>query len=208
LWFNSGLATSVNVPCKYTSEASKATDEYRAISGCTDIVPLEESTGNVGSDCGHWDESCFVNELMTPIVGIANPISRVTVGTLQDLGYTVNYTAADSYTTFNNTCKCGSRDLASTDKTMTMMTAHEVHETRHKRSLADPDHPDAIAIANAKEILASMINAAPGPDDVLNAADGSDIVAPSNDTNLWVNIITYDTNTDTVYSYIITPHDL
>jgi hypothetical protein len=50
-----------------------------------------------------------------------------------------------------------------------------------------------------------MIHEAPGPDDVL-AADGSDIMTPN--TNFWVNIVTYDTNTETAYSYILTANDL
>ncbi len=34
----------------------------------------------------------------------AYPISRVTIGSLQDLGYTVNYDAADEYTVANPVC--------------------------------------------------------------------------------------------------------
>jgi molybdenum cofactor biosynthesis enzyme MoaA len=39
---------------------------------------------------------------MSPSINDADdPISRVTVGTLEDLGYNVDYSAADSYTGFN-----------------------------------------------------------------------------------------------------------
>lgn len=46
----------------------------------------------------HWDETVFGNELMSPAIsGTPNPISRVTVGALADMGYTVNYAAAETY---------------------------------------------------------------------------------------------------------------
>ena len=47
---------------------------------------------------GHWDEDYLGNELMTPFADEGrNPLSRVTLGALADLGYTVNYGRADSY---------------------------------------------------------------------------------------------------------------
>ncbi len=46
----------------------------------------------------HWDETTFGNELMSPTTtGGAEYISRITVGALQDMGYTVNYAAAENY---------------------------------------------------------------------------------------------------------------
>ena len=54
-------------------------------------VPLE-TTGGAGTAGGHWLETVFGNELMTGFIdrGV-NPISRITVGAFQDMGYTVNY---------------------------------------------------------------------------------------------------------------------
>jgi hypothetical protein len=61
-------------------------------------VPLE-STGGSGTVGVHWSESVFANELMTGFIsGRPNPLSILTVGSLQDLGYAVNYAAADAYT--------------------------------------------------------------------------------------------------------------
>lgn len=34
---------------------------------------------------------------MTEYIGSSNPLSRMTIGSLQDLGYQVNYGAADAY---------------------------------------------------------------------------------------------------------------
>ena len=63
-------------------------------------IPIEHDGGS-GTAGAHWDEDTFNAELMTGFAesaGIAMPISRMTVGSLQDLGYTVNYAAADAYT--------------------------------------------------------------------------------------------------------------
>lgn len=78
-----------------------AVREYTAISGTTQqSVPLETG-GGAGTAGAHWAEDVFGDELMTGIaadVGVAMPLSRVTVGALQDMGYTVNYAAAEPYT--------------------------------------------------------------------------------------------------------------
>jgi Leishmanolysin len=51
-----------------------------------------------GTACGHWDEECMGNELMTGFLGPStSPLSRITVGTLQDLGYQVDYSKADAF---------------------------------------------------------------------------------------------------------------
>ena len=65
-------------------------------------VPVEDS-GGPGTTDGHWRESVFGNELMTGFVSLgANPLSIVTVASMGDEGYVVNYSGADTYThTFN-----------------------------------------------------------------------------------------------------------
>jgi hypothetical protein len=61
-------------------------------------VPLETG-GGPGTAGAHWSEAVFGNELMTGfIAGVPDPLSTVTIGSLQDMGYTVNYSAADPYT--------------------------------------------------------------------------------------------------------------
>lgn len=60
-------------------------------------VPVENQHGP-GTRCGHWRESVFGNEGMTGFVNLGpNPVSRITVGALEDMGYKVNYGAADDY---------------------------------------------------------------------------------------------------------------
>jgi hypothetical protein len=64
-------------------------------------VPVE-NTGGAGTADGHWRETVMGNELMTGFVSLgSNPLSTITIGSLADIGYTVNYTTADAYTVTN-----------------------------------------------------------------------------------------------------------
>ena len=84
---------------QYTGAAALA--EYRTLSGNPNaqFVPLETG-GGTGTANSHWRETVFKTELMTGFSeGSGNmPLSRLTIAAMQDLGYTVNYAAADSYT--------------------------------------------------------------------------------------------------------------
>ncbi len=67
-------------------------------SGIDTAVPVA-NTGGPGTRDGHWRESVFGNELMSGFIkGSINPISRVSVAAFDDMGYQVNYSAADDYT--------------------------------------------------------------------------------------------------------------
>lgn len=65
-------------------------------------VPVE-NTGGPGTQDGHWRETVFDTELMTGFLDAAvpNPFSVITTASMQDLGYTVNYAASDSYVVAN-----------------------------------------------------------------------------------------------------------
>ncbi|HOX20250.1 MAG TPA: leishmanolysin-related zinc metalloendopeptidase [Gemmatimonadales bacterium] len=61
-------------------------------------VPVE-NTGGPGTADGHWRETVMTNELMTGYIALgASPLSAITVGSLADIGYSVNYTTAEAYT--------------------------------------------------------------------------------------------------------------
>lgn len=61
-------------------------------------VPVENQGGSGTADV-HWRESVFKNEIMTGYLNSGtNPMSRVTIASLQDLGYSVLLSAADAYT--------------------------------------------------------------------------------------------------------------
>ena len=60
-------------------------------------VPVE-NTGGAGTADSHWRETVLGRELMTGWINTgSNPLSRLTVGSLQDLGYTVSLAAADAF---------------------------------------------------------------------------------------------------------------
>jgi hypothetical protein len=75
--------------------------EWAALDGLRLIAqgaPIE-SDGGVGTAGGHWRESTLRTELMTGYAnpGVLNPFSRLTIGALRDLGYTVNLAVADRF---------------------------------------------------------------------------------------------------------------
>ena len=60
-------------------------------------VPIE-NTGGPGTREGHWRESVLDNELMTGWIDAGfNPLSRITVASLSDMGYEVDMDAADRF---------------------------------------------------------------------------------------------------------------
>ncbi len=78
---------------------TQATAEYNRLFGRNESgVPVENS-GGAGTRDSHWRESVFGNELMTGYLNSGfNPLSRMTIASLADLGYQVNLAAADPYT--------------------------------------------------------------------------------------------------------------
>ncbi len=60
-------------------------------------VPVE-NVGGAGTANGHWREEIMGNELMTSFMtNREGVLSTVTIAALEDMGYTVNYDAADDY---------------------------------------------------------------------------------------------------------------
>jgi hypothetical protein len=94
LSYSGGSCQTSNDP---TFTGSGAGSEWQALGGSGN-VPVEDSGGS-GTKCGHWEETVFDNELMTGYLNgsSANPISRMTVASLADLGYSVDLGAADGY---------------------------------------------------------------------------------------------------------------
>jgi hypothetical protein len=74
----------------------------KAIGGlatCANSVPVEGDTAaGKGTIDSHWRESTFGNELMTGFLNRGtNPLSVMTIRSLEDLNYTVDPAAADGY---------------------------------------------------------------------------------------------------------------
>ena len=99
IWSNLGLITGVGgTDPRFLG--SRAVAEYNTIFGNSDSsIPVADNTEGVSTRDAHWRESVFENELMTGALDAGvNPLSRITVAMLADLGYTVDMNAADAYT--------------------------------------------------------------------------------------------------------------
>lgn len=87
---NSGLEPHLG----RTFVGAAAVNHFQALGGAG-APPLAQG-------CGHWKQDVFGNESLTPARTIGpedhTPLSRVTLGSLADLGYVVDYAAADPYT--------------------------------------------------------------------------------------------------------------
>ena len=76
-----------------TYVGANAIAQYQSYGNTATAVPVQPYV------LGHWDENYLGSELMTPYADEGrNPLSRVTLGALADLGYTVNYGRAESFT--------------------------------------------------------------------------------------------------------------
>jgi hypothetical protein len=97
LWAMKGLigASGTDNPVFTGASARQA---YGALKGGpAQDVPVENEGGE-GTAEGHWREILFRNELMSGFISApGNPLSRVTVASLRDLGYQVDLTAADNF---------------------------------------------------------------------------------------------------------------
>jgi hypothetical protein len=84
-----------------------ANSEWQKASGCLSASVPTELDGGTGTRCSHWDEVCLGTEIMTGWLNTTNPLSNITIGGLQDLGYAVSYSTAEPYTPPN--CRCNRR---------------------------------------------------------------------------------------------------
>ncbi|MDX2272876.1 MAG: leishmanolysin-related zinc metalloendopeptidase [Cyanobacteriota bacterium] len=96
LWPRLGLAVGVGGEDPRFAGA-QANLQYGALGGMGS-VPIEDQGGSGTADV-HWRESVFDTELMTGSLngGLTNPLSRLTLGSLLDMGYQVNFAQADPY---------------------------------------------------------------------------------------------------------------
>jgi hypothetical protein len=101
IWRSLGLVVASGTPDPRFA-GSLATLRCDQVGGqllCGQSVPLE-NTGSPGTLEAHWREATFDGELMTGFIeppGVPDPLSVITAGSLEDIGYVVNYLAADPY---------------------------------------------------------------------------------------------------------------
>lgn len=97
IWTNFGLLK--NFPGRDpTFVGPGAMEEYGKLRARGPTPVPVANVGGSGSAGGHWRESVFDNELMSPSIEERdNPLSRLSVASLGDLGYTVDLDAAQDY---------------------------------------------------------------------------------------------------------------
>jgi subtilase family serine protease len=102
-----------------------AVNAYHQLGG-SGFIPLE-TTGGSGTALVHWSDATFGSELMTGFISSnPNPLSIMSVGSLQDLGYRVNYAAADAYS-IPGRLEGGASVSTSSDQAATMVALDD-HE--------------------------------------------------------------------------------
>ncbi|KAG7369383.1 laminin G domain containing protein [Nitzschia inconspicua] len=114
--------------------------------GCPGLPPIE-TEGSFGTYFVHWEESTLQDELMTASYGSLNPLSSLTIASLEDLGYTVDYAAANPYcppstASFSCTCATGVTSVSETEKVPPLSEAGLLSAEEFGMSMLESAHRD------------------------------------------------------------------
>lgn len=122
LWAERNLVADLNMADPIFKGASAAQQFALLLSGYSGRPVPVENVGGPGSVGAHWRESVFRNELMTSSINSgSNPLSRVTVASLKDLGYEVSFAGADAFGVTSA--------LRSSASPMSVLWTNDVHST-------------------------------------------------------------------------------
>lgn len=129
---NSGGLEMPDAGTCYYSGTSSAAARFQILSGCPPgtTIPMTRS-------CGHWSEQCFNNiELMGPYGGPA--ISDITIGSLEDLGYEVDFSQADRLfqSDLSPLCRCALLEDEVGEPDQTPADTEEAYDFDLNRALA------------------------------------------------------------------------
>ncbi|MBW4513716.1 MAG: pre-peptidase C-terminal domain-containing protein [Timaviella obliquedivisa GSE-PSE-MK23-08B] len=117
LWENSGRTLINTKNDTYTAD-SYAGSAYGDLAGTftPTAVPLSKDKDSAGNLIyGHWSEAVFGNEMLTPEAegaGIKIPLSQLTIASLRDIGWNVNYGAAEPFS-FSRTASPANNTISS-----------------------------------------------------------------------------------------------
>ena len=114
----------LDTPCRSVPGAisgfngTNVVTEFGVLGGSGNAAPVEDEFGG-GTRCSHWDEAFFDNELMTGFLGgvtsaTVNPLSILTISSLEDLGYEVDNTQAEPYSIPACSPTCGALTSSAT----------------------------------------------------------------------------------------------
>jgi hypothetical protein len=102
VWDKKGLLKDAHTS-NPTFKGAAAMKEYGKLKGVNSAPVPVEAKGGEGTRDSHWRDSVFANELMTGWVSTPpNPMSRMTVASLADMGYVVNLDLAEKYSLPNH----------------------------------------------------------------------------------------------------------
>lgn len=97
LWADMNLISGEGGPDPLFTGAGARREYGTLTGGAAQDVPVE-NRGGPGTRDGHWRDDVFGNEMMTGFISArGNPISRLTVAALADMGYQVDLAAAEPY---------------------------------------------------------------------------------------------------------------
>ena len=146
-------------------------------------VPNEEGLGFLLEERadGHWRERSapsLGNEIMTPDaqLGVKDPISRITIGAMQDLGYTVDYSQADEEVPNSQISDSSSPDTAISDNASQADGGGSDDPTENFRG---DNSNNTIDGTNEEDELFGG-----GGNDTLNGLEGDDFISGDNDDDL------------------------
>ena len=146
---------------------ANATAQYNQIYGTSARGVPVENTGGSGTADAHWRESILTNELMTGWVNGTTtlPLSRITIGSLADIGYTVNYAAADSFTP-SSSSRTAARQAASSSLASSRLFGLVASEDRVATNVLDSGSYTTNTVAEPRH---SITAATPSTSSRINA---------------------------------------
>ncbi len=102
IWSSKNLLTGLggSDPRFTGAEAAAVWPPFATALAFTGTTPPVENLFGAGTAGSHWRESVFHAELMTGIIeapGVPMPLSKVTIASMKDLGYAVDYSQADLF---------------------------------------------------------------------------------------------------------------
>lgn len=98
IWTEKNLVTDLNTADPIFTGTAAKQEFALLLSGYSGRPVPVENAGGPGATGGHWRESVFRNELMTSVINSGtNPLSRVTVASLKDIGYDISFIGADAF---------------------------------------------------------------------------------------------------------------
>ena len=108
LWQENDLIDPITGVYRSDTNAGEA---YHRLYNTDGDIPLASGDSGIS---GHWDEEIFGNELMTPqkeSLGISMPLSEITLGSLEDIGWNVFDGAAEPFPDFDTNASLGFNPL-------------------------------------------------------------------------------------------------